>query len=351
MSELPQPPSGEEALFSDVVGLINGARSRTAATINSELVTLYWNIGRRIRENVLGGERAEYGQEVVRGLARRLAEHYGRGYSASNLSRMVHLAELYPDGAIVATLSAQLTWSHFVELLKVGDSQRRDFCLAFAARERWSVRALRSQMDAKLFERTLAARGSADGLEDELAALRDTGTAPGLVFHDPYLLGFLGLPPVHSEADLEKSILDEMWRFIVELGAGFAFVARQKRITVDGDDHYLDLLFYHLGMRCYVAVELKTHKLQPGDYGQMLLYLRWLDANERGPADEAPVGLILCTEVGAQQAELLGLGDGQVRAARYITEPMRRELLDRVESTAADVFRRTAAHRMLDRAD
>ncbi|MDO8847083.1 MAG: PDDEXK nuclease domain-containing protein [Coriobacteriia bacterium] len=121
-----------------------------------------------------------------------------------------------------------------------------------------------------------------------------------------------------------------MWRFIIELGGGFAFVARQKRITVDGDDYYLDLLFYHLGMRCFVAVELKSRKLQPADYGQMLLYLRWLDANERGPADEAPVGLILCTDKGLQQTKLLGLDDGEIRAARYITGPLREQMQRRL---------------------
>jgi len=136
-------------------------------------------------------------------------------------------------------------------------------------------------------------------------------------------------------ADLERAILDDMWHFLVELGGGFAFVARQKRITVDGDDYYLDLLFYHLGLRGFVAVELKTRRLQPRDYGQMLLYLRWLDAHERHPADEAPVGLILCADKGPQQTALLGLDDGEVRAARYITQPLREQLRQRLQSAAA----------------
>ncbi len=140
------------------------------------------------------------------------------------------------------------------------------------------------------------------------------------------MLDFLGLSASHSEADLERAILDEMQRFLLELGSGFAFVTRQKRIIVDGEDYYLDLLFYHYRMRCFVAVELKTRKLQPGDFGQMTLYLRWLDAHERCPGDEAPVGLILCADKGPQQTALLGLDDGEIRAARYITEPMRAEL-------------------------
>lgn len=328
-------PDDDRALVGDISGLIEAARTRAAVAVNSELVMLYWSIGKRIREDVLGGERAEYGRAVVKRLAERLAERYGRAYSRRNLFRMMQFAETWPDAAIVSPLAAQLTWTNICEVLAVGDPHKRDFYLTFAAHERWSKRALRAKIDDKLYERTIEARGGVNGLEAELAALRDTGSAPGLVFREPYVLDFLGLPPAHSQAALERAILDDMWRFIIELGGGFAFVDRQKRITVDGDDYYLDLLFYHLGMRCFVAVELKTRKLQPGDYGQMLLYLRWLDANERGPADEAPVGLIVCADRGSQQAQLLGLDDGEIRAARYITEPIRERMQRRLREAVA----------------
>lgn len=329
-------PDNDDRLFGEVAGLIEHARGRAAAAVNSELVLLYWSIGTRIREDVLGGERAEYGQAVVKRLAERLTSRYGRAYSARNLFRMMKFAELWPDIQIVSPLASQLTWTNICELLSIDDPRERDFYTTFAAHERWSKRALRAQISSKLHERTIDARGGVNGLEAELAALRDTGAAPGLVFRNPYVLDFLGLPAKHSEADLERAILDDMWRFIIELGGGFAFMERQKRITVDGDDYYLDLLFYHVGMHCHVAVELKTRKLHPGDYGQMLLYLRWLAEYERGPGDGAPLGIILCAAKGPQQTALLGLDDGEIRAARYITEPFREQLrLRLLESVAA----------------
>ena len=321
------PAFGEDALFGDVAGLIEGARARAAASVNSELVMLYWRVGKRVREDVLGGERAKYGLEVVKRLADRLVARYGRGWSKSNLLRMIQFATAFEDEAIVATLSRQLSWSHVLELIVLEDLLQRDFYTAFAAHERWSVRALRSKIVGKLYERTIAARGSADGLETELAALSATGTIePTLAFRDPYVLDFLGLPPEHSEADLERAILDEMQRFLLELGVGFAFVERQKRMTVDGRDYRLDLLLYHITMRCYVALELKTRPLEPGDYGQMMLYLRWLDARQRHDGDSAPIGLILCTQRGPEQVALLGLDAGDVRAAQYVTDELRAEL-------------------------
>ena len=229
------PATGEDALFGDVAGLINVARIRAAAAVNSELVMLYWSVGKRVHEDVLGGERAEYGQAVVKRLAARLTEWYGRGWSQRSIERMVGFAVAYPVLGIAASLMPQLTWTHFIELLTISEEDQRDFYAAFAIHERWSVRTLHAKIAGKLYERTIAARGSAEGLEVDLAALGITGTvAPALAFRDPYVLDFLDLPPEHSEADLERAILDEMQRFLLELGVGFAFVERQKRMTVDG---------------------------------------------------------------------------------------------------------------------
>ena len=273
---------------------------------------------------MLGGERAAYGQQIVKQLADRLTARYGRGWSRRNIERMLHCVEWLPDSEKCATLSRKLTWSHFAELLTVSEQQKRDFYTTFAAHERWSVRTVRAKIASKLYERTLAARGPAGDLAADLATLSATGTVePSLAFRDPYLLDFLGLPAEHSEADLERAILDEMQRFLLELGVGFAFVERQKRMTVDGHDHRLDLLLYHITMRCCVAIELKTRPLEPGDYGQMMLYLRWLDAHQRHPGDSAPIGLILCTQKGPEQVALLGLDSGEVRAAQYVTDEVR----------------------------
>jgi predicted nuclease of restriction endonuclease-like (RecB) superfamily len=315
---------GDDALFGDVASMIDGARRRAASAVNSELVMLYWSVGKRVREEVLGEERAAYGQQVVSRLAERLTRRYGRGWSRRNIERMLHFAEWLPTAEKCATLSRKLSWSDFCEVLTIQEQAKRDFYAAFAAHERWSVRTLRAKIAGKLYERTLAARGSAEGLAADLAALASNGTVePSLAFRDPYVLDFLGLPQEHSEADLERAILDEMQRFLLELGVGFAFVERQKRMTVDGHDYRLDLLLYHITMRCYVALELKTRPLEPGDYGQMMLYLRWLDAHQRHPGDAAPIGLILCTHKGPEQVALLGLDSGEVRAAQYVTDEVR----------------------------
>jgi len=230
---------GDE-LFGDVAGLIERARTRAAVAVNSELVMLYWSVGKRIREDVLGGERAAYGQVVVKRLAARLTERYGRGWGQRNLERMVRFAECFPRGEIASTLSAQLTWSHLVEILAVSGRHRRGFYAATCARERWSVRTARERIASRLYERTLGV-GSAEAPEADIAAISTVDDAPelGLVFRDPYVLDFLGLPSEHSESDLERAILDQMQSFLLELGAGFAFVERQKRMPVDGRDYRL----------------------------------------------------------------------------------------------------------------
>ncbi len=322
----------DERLFGEVAGLIEAARSHAAAQVNSALVVLYWSIGRRIREDVLGCERAEYGREVVKQLAERLSARYGRGYGWRNLFRMLDLVETYPNPEILSTLSTILAWSHFVVLLQVPEQQKREFLTLMCARERWSVRTLRAKISDKLFERAVTAAGPASVMEDELAELRATGTTSArMAFRDPYVLDFLGLPPQHSERELETAILDEMQRFLTELGAGFAFLGRQKRITVDGADYHLDLLFFNLRLRRLVAIELKTRNLEPGDKGQMELYLAWLARYEREEWQEPPIGLILCKGAGPQQVELLGLDIGDIHAARYLTDQLAGDIQHRFE--------------------
>jgi predicted nuclease of restriction endonuclease-like (RecB) superfamily len=323
--------SGDDReLLGELGEMIEAARGRAAVAVNSELVLLYWSVGKRLREHVLGGERAAYGEAVVKRVAAELTARYGRGWSRRNLFNMIRFAEAYPKREIVQPLAAQLSWTNVAHLVAIADARERDFYMALAVRERWTKRTLRNQIDGKLYERTMAARGGRPGLEAEIAALRDTGAVIGLTFRDPYMLDFLGLPAKHSESDLEQAILDEMQRFLLELGAGFAFVARQKRITVDGEDYHLDLLLYHRGLRSLVAVELKTRKLRPADYGQMMLYLRWLDRHERGDGEAAPIGLVLCTQKGAEQVELLGMDTGEIRAAQYLTHDVREQMQRRL---------------------
>lgn len=241
---------------------------------------------------------------------------------------MVRFAEVFPDLKIVHTLCAQLSWSHFRLIIYLEDELQRDFYAEMARIEGWSVRTLQKKIAGMLFERTALSKKPAKLAKQELAALREEDKlTPDLVFRDPYFLDFLGLKDTYSEKDLEAAILRELENFILELGVGFTFIARQKRITVDNEDHHLDLLFYHRRLRRLVAVDLKLGKFQAADKGQMELYLRWLEKYEQQPGEDTPVGLILCAGKSEEQVELLQLSKSGIRVAAYLTELPPRELL------------------------
>ncbi len=290
----------------------------------------YWQVGRRIRTDILDSKRAAYGEEIVSTLSRQLSAEFGSGYSRPNLFRMIKFAELFADGAIVSTLSRQLSWSHFIEILRLKDAIQRDFYAEMCRIERWNVRTLRAKIDGMLFERTALSKKPEELVKQELAKLRREDTlTPDLVFRDPYLLDFLGLKDAYDEKDLEMAILREMEQFILELGVGFTFVARQKRIVIDGEDFFLDLLFYHRKLRRLIAVELKLGRFKAADKGQLELYLRWLEKHEMEPGEETPIGLILCADKGDERVELLQLDKGGIRVASYLTDLPPRQLLRR----------------------
>ena len=315
-------------LLSDLRELVQAARARAAASINSELVMLYWSIGERIQKDILEQARADYGQQVVIELAKTLTREFGPGFDRSNLFRMVQFAQVCPDFQIVATLWRQLSWSHIRELLPLKEPLQRDFYAQLATLERWSVRTLRERMNTLLFERTALSKKPEAVMRVELERLRDTGrVTPDLVFRDPYMLHFLGLPEVHSERDLENAILRDIEQFLLEMGAGFTFVERQKRISVGSTDYRLDLLLFHRDLRRLVVIELKLEKFQAAHKGQMELYLRWLDKYERREFEEAPIGLILCTEADAEHVELLDLDRDNIRVSEYLTRLPSLELL------------------------
>jgi predicted nuclease of restriction endonuclease-like (RecB) superfamily len=327
-------------LLTDVRTLIEQTRDATAQAVNSALVLLYWSIGDRIRRDIMKEKRADYGEQIVPTLSAQLAPEYGQGFGTRNLFRMIQLAEQFPDRQIVSALSAQLGWSHFVELLPIADPLKREFYAEMCRVERWSVRTLRQKIGGMLFERTALSRKPAELAKQELAKLRTADQlSPDLVFRDPYFLDFLGLKDTYSEKDLEAGILREMESFLLELGAGFTFVARQKRIIVDGEDFYLDLLFFHRKLRRLVAIDLKLEAFQAADKGQMELYLRWLDKHEREPGEESPLGLILCESAGQEQVELLQLGESGIRVATYLTELPPKSLLEKKLRDAAELAR------------
>ena len=328
-------------LISDIRSLIETARHNVAVTVNAELTILYWQIGSRICQDILEKKRAEYGKEILATLSQELTKEYGNGFSYSALTRMVRFAEVFPDTQIVATLSRQLSWSHFKEILPIKDDLQRDFYAEMCRIERWSVRTLRKKIDGMLYERTAISKKPEKLIEKDLAALREEDKlTPDLVFRDPYFLDFLGLKDTYSEKDLEAAILREMESFILELGAGFSFVARQKRITVDNEDYYLDLLFFHRKLKRLIAIELKLGKFKPAYKGQMELYLRWLEKYEKEPGEETPLGLILCAGKASEQIELLQLDKSGIKVAEYMTELPKRELLEQKLHKAVELARK-----------
>jgi len=321
------------ALLSDIRTLIEAARQRAASTVNSELTMLYWRIGQRIHTQVLEGRRADYGEEVVLTLAAQLVKEYGSSFGVKNLRRMVQFAATFPDEQIVVSLIRQLSWTHFIALIPLKDPLQRDYYAQMAGAERWSVRTLRERIDSMLYERTALSQKPGETIAQELATMRDAQRmSPALVMRDPYILDFLGLRDTWQEGDLEAAIIREMESFLLELGAGFSFVARQKRIQIDDDDFHLDLLFYNRKLRRLVAVELKIGDFKAAYKGQMELYLRWLDKYEREPEEASPLGIILCTGKKREQIELLELDKSGIHVAEYLTSlPPRAVLVERLQ--------------------
>ncbi|WP_063934920.1 PDDEXK nuclease domain-containing protein [Archangium violaceum] len=321
--------AGVATLVRDIGTMIDAARRQVSVTANAALVTLYWQIGHRVRTEVLEGQRAEYGVQLVPTVGKQLEAQYGRGFGEKNLRRMVQFSAVFPNVEIVAALLRELGWTHFTMLIPLKDPLKREFYAEMCRAERWSTRDLRQQLDGMLFERTALSKKPEALIRKELSALREKGElSPALVFRDPYMLDFLELADTYSEKDLESAILREIERFLLELGAGFAFVERQKRITLDGDDYYLDLLFFHRRMQRLVAIELKIGDFKPADSGQMELYLRWLDHHERQPSEQPPLGIILCAGKKRETVEYLDLDTRGIHVAEYLTELPPREVLE-----------------------
>jgi predicted nuclease of restriction endonuclease-like (RecB) superfamily len=264
-------------LLGDVKQLIVSAKQHTFQAVNAQMTLLYWQVGHTIASQVLGHERASYGQQVVDALAIELSQEFGKGWSKRNLFQMIKFSEVFSDFQIVQTLSAQLSWSHFNALVKIDDALKREFYLAMTLQERWSTRTLTERVDKQLFERTAISKEPSETIVQELSVLREQGLVnEALVLKDPYVFDFLGLKDSYLEADLEDAILSELQQFLLELGGGFSFMARQYRIQLDGDDFYIDLLFYNRKLKRLVAIDLKVGDFKAQYKGQMELYLRWL---------------------------------------------------------------------------
>jgi len=319
---------GTPVLLKDLRDLILSARQSVAQAMNAALTTLYWQVGDRLRKDILRERRAEYGERIVPALGTQLSKEFGRGFAARNLFRMIRFAEVFPDFAIVSPARAQFvrrTRRAFPE-----EYLKRDFYAEMCRIERWSTRTLEKKISSLLFERTALSRKPAKLAEMELKALRENDRlTPDLVFRDPYLLDFLGLKNTYAEKDMEAAILREMEAFILELGGGFCFVERQKRMQIDDEDYYLDLLFYHRKLRRLVAVDLKLGKFAAADMGQMELYLQWLKKYEKDEGERDPLGIILCAGKREQHVELLEVEKSGIHVASYLTEVLPKRDLER----------------------
>lgn len=316
-------------LFGEIRNLIAESRQQVAVAVNSAMSMLYWQIGNKIRNEILNFDRADYGEQIVQTLSAQLSEEYGRGFSKRNLFNMIRFAEAFPEKEIVYTLCRQLSWSHLLMVLPMEEPLKRAFYIEICKLEKWSVRTFQERINSMLFERTAISKKPELTVQNDLELLKnEKQLSPDLVFRDPYFLDFLGLTDVYSEKDVENAILVELQKFIIELGSDFAFMARQKRITVDNDDYYIDLLFYHRRLKCLIAIDLKLGKFEAGFKGQMELYLRWLEKYETVEGENKPIGLILCASKNEEHIELLQLGQSNIKVAEYLTKLPDMKLLE-----------------------
>ncbi|MDA3883817.1 MAG: PDDEXK nuclease domain-containing protein [Bacteroidales bacterium] len=315
-------------LFKDVKQIIEQGKLQIAQSVNIGVTATYWNVGKRIRVDILKNKRAEYGKQILQTLSAKLIKEYGSGYSERNLANMIRFVEAFPEAEIVSTLWRQLSWSHFVHIITLKTELERDFYAQMCRIESWSTRTLKDKINSMLFERTAISKKPEELAKLELKELKENDKlSPDLVFKDHYVLDFLNLKDTYAEKDLEAAILKEIENFLIELGAGFSFVARQKRMIIDNIDYNLDLLFYHRKLKRLIAIELKIGKFKAAYKGQMELYLRYLEWHETEPHEERPIGLILCAEGNQEQIELLQLDKANIKVGEYITQYLPKELL------------------------
>lgn len=329
----------EQALLNELSQLIEQSQHQVVSQANSTLTILFWHIGNRINKEILQNRRADYGKQIVSTLSMQLKERYGRNFELGNLRRMMQFAEQFDDLPIVATLSRQLSWSHFRELIPLKSQEAKLYYAQVSATQKLGVRDLRKQISTKTFERSSIAN-----LQNTTSNLELHNT-----FKDPYFLDFLGLQNTYLEKDLEAAILRELETFILELGRGFAFVERQKRMIIDGEDFHLDLLFYHRNLKRLVAIELKLGKFQADYKGQMELYLKWLDKYEKQEGENTPIGLILCAESSREQIELLEMHKDGIMVAEYWTElPPKKQLEQRLHRILIEAKERLERNNLLE---
>ena len=308
----------EQQLLFELVEIIETRQKQVAINVNSGVVLMFWHVGSRVNTFVLNNQRAEYGKQIVVTLSRQLQQKYGNNFEEKNFRRMLQFADEFQDLENVVTLSRYLSWSHFLAIIPIATPEKQQFYAVQAAKQSWGIRELRKQIKNKTFKRTEIANSQ---LLPDKNDMRD-------VFKDPYFLSSLGIKDGYLEKDIENAILKDIEEFILEIGKGFAFIERQKRMIIDGEDFYLDLFFYHRILKRLVAIELKIDKFHASFKGQMELYLKWLNKYERQEGENEPIGLILCAETSREQIELLEMHKDGIIVAEYWTELPPRDKLE-----------------------
>lgn len=275
----------------DIKGILEQARGKARSAVNATMVEAYWLIGRRIvEEEQRGQHKAEYGSRLLENLSKALASDFGKGFSYANLRNFRQFYLTYPDQEICYTVCSKLSWSHNRLIMRVDDPKARSYYLMEGAAQQWSVRQMERNIQTHSFQRLLSSQ------EGETAKNTANGNALGDFIKDPYVLEFLQLPEAGQlkENRLEQGIIDELQKFLLELGKGFSFVARQMRISTETSHFYIDLVFYNYLLKCFVIIDLKTGKLSHQDIGQMDMYVRMFDDLKRGEDDNPTIGIILC---------------------------------------------------------
>lgn len=324
----------ENDLFNDLSQLIEQSKQQVAVQANSAVTILFWQVGNRINQNILQNKRAEYAKKIVSTLSTQLKERYGKNFELRNLRRMMQ----FTDFQIVVPLSKQLSWSHFVELLPLKTIEAKLFYAQNASNNSFGIRELRRQIALKAYKRTNIAD----------AQIIEATKIPFNTFKDPYILDLFGLENSFLEKDLENAILHDLETFILELGKGFTFVERQKRMIIDGEDFNLDLLFFHRKLKRLVAIELKLGKFQAKHKGQMELYLKWLDKYEKQEGENTPIGLILCAESSREQIELLEMHKDGIMVAEYWTDlPPKKQFEEKIHLLLTEARERIERKKLL----
>ncbi len=331
----------DNILFENISKIINEAKSQVIKTVNTTMVSTYFEIGRIIVEHEQGGkDRAEYGKETLKELSVRLTREFGRGFSEDNLSRMRSFYITYgsqiKNDAISATplRKFELSWSHYLVLLRIDDELKRKFYEIESFQNKWSLSELKRQIDSALFERLALSKNKDKVLE--LASAGQTITKAEDVVKDPYILEFLGLEEKseYSETEFEQAIIDNLQKFLLELGKGFTFVARQKRISFDERHFYIDLVFYNRLLKSFVIIDLKKGDLKHQDIGQMQMYVNYYDREVKTEDENRTIGIILCMDKSDMLVKFtLPEENDQIFASKYkLYLPTKEELVQYIEN-------------------